>query len=463
MQEQVHHSNDFQTVMQLYSRNDLPGIYAMLQEKEGLGTEKLKAFKRLLLKTACLHNFAPLVEIVYQYNLDSGREILSENKLIEHLELAFQNDSEEVATLLFREANKTRFNFLKDHCFLLQALKKDYKAIIADLLKSITKLDKKYGEGEITLLHIACAYGNITMATGLVELGADPEALDRSGLTPLNYAIIGNSIACIDHLVKIGVNGAALRDLNSYLTRTSRIANNVIGNITTYVMDRTDIDIFDINYHSVINKYMPTIKNNDNSVCYALHNGYINFSNLSFIKKLPYAALTHTKRHLKDLGCIESSSFFKSNRLHRWAVNTGMKMNECIEYAEFRAKNHYINNDFKKLHRLLKLNSIKGTAPKILPEQFQRFKTTHLFYLLFGIQNKQKDSAFARVPSELIHYIAGFIDDINLTSDLHMAKGEYKFWKKELGKSLKHIPLTEPHCSEQTESTETGYRDEVRI
>ncbi|GBG31525.1 Acyl-CoA-binding domain-containing protein 1 [Hondaea fermentalgiana] len=63
------------------------------------------------------------------------------------------------------------------------------------------KLSSIVGDDNETLLHMACDRDDAAMVDALIELGADVEARDVDGLTPLGYALMNDHADLARHLV----------------------------------------------------------------------------------------------------------------------------------------------------------------------------------------------------------------------------------------------------------------------
>lgn len=68
--------------------------------------------------------------------------------------------------------------------------------------QKISDVNSVRGEDEETLLHMCCDRGNLELIGKLLQLGADIEARDIEGMTPLAYALINENEQVAVHLVE---------------------------------------------------------------------------------------------------------------------------------------------------------------------------------------------------------------------------------------------------------------------
>ena len=80
-------------------------------------------------------------------------------------------------------------------------------------LRETTDVNKKYGDAQKTLLHYSIEDWNTNAILQLLEKGADIDAQDRYGRTPLMAAVSINNLEVAEILLKKGAN-PNLGDIN---------------------------------------------------------------------------------------------------------------------------------------------------------------------------------------------------------------------------------------------------------
>jgi len=78
--------------------------------------------------------------------------------------------------------------------------------MVKELIKSNNGINQKYWMYEETLLHWAARSDYQNVAKYLVEAGADIEALDSDGVTPLYNAILLNNLELARYLIDLGAD-----------------------------------------------------------------------------------------------------------------------------------------------------------------------------------------------------------------------------------------------------------------
>eukprot|EP01098_Paradermamoeba_levis_P010768 TRINITY_DN4539_c0_g1_i1.p1 TRINITY_DN4539_c0_g1~~TRINITY_DN4539_c0_g1_i1.p1 ORF type:complete len:459 (-),score=162.22 TRINITY_DN4539_c0_g1_i1:94-1470(-) len=197
------------------SKGDVDKVESFLAE--GISTNSPNKKGETLLQVACQEGQEDIVRLLLEQGARQGEKLKinqSDNKLGRNaLFYAIESNSPEIVELLLEhniEANKTdKDGYLPLH-FALSLYEDDQ--IASKLIPKTQKLDQANKEG-LTPLHFAAGHANMNIIDDLVKNGANPNAKDKKGNTPIFMASSSSSaLNAINLLLKSGADINATND-----------------------------------------------------------------------------------------------------------------------------------------------------------------------------------------------------------------------------------------------------------